>query len=95
MVTLERKIINGFDEVQGRVVDGYGIYKDINNRYYCIILDGINKGVAICDCSKLKLLKEFINKLNNIISVEGMINNNFNYDISHKIANLRNEYWIL
>jgi hypothetical protein len=95
MVTLKRKTINGFEKVQGRIIDGYGVYKDINKRYYCIILEGTNKGITLCDCSKLKLIKEFISKLNNIISAEDINSNNFQSDTKHKIAKLRNEYWIL
>lgn len=89
------KLKDGFKEVEGVIYKDYGVYKGENNRYYCIILNGINKGFALCDCSTIKLTKKFIDDICNIARVEEVESEYFNSNIHRNIAKVRNGYWTL
>lgn len=91
---IERLTKNGFELIEGKIYKDLGIYKE-NNMYYCILLNGTNKGIALCSCSKLKLIKEFINKTLKLGSVNEIENMLINSNLSRQLARLRNEYWIL
>ena len=93
-MNLERLTKNGFESIEGEIYRGLGIYKE-NNTYYCILLNGINKGLALCSCSKLKLMKEFINKALELGSVDEIEKMFISSNLSRQLARLRNEYWIL
>lgn len=90
-MNLERLTKNGLETIEGKIYRGFGVYKE-NNTYYCILLNGVNKGAALCSCSKLKLIKEFIDKALNISNVEDIENS---FKMSRELTKLRNEYWIL
>lgn len=93
-MNLERLTKNGLESIEGEIYRGLGIYKE-NNTYYCILLNGINKGLALCSCSKLKLMKEFINKALELGSVDEIEKMFISSNLSRQLARLRNEYWIL
>lgn len=84
MTMLQRMTINGMEEVKGQIYKDLGIYK-MNDTYYCILLNGGNKGNALCSCSKLKLIKEFINELLNISTVQNIENNNCDSSVFSEI----------
>lgn len=90
-MNLERLTKNGLETIEGKIYRGFGVYKE-NNQYYCVLLNGDNKGLALCSCSKLKLIKEFIDKALNISNIEDIENS---FKMSYKLTKLRNEYWIL
>lgn len=93
---IKRLTVNGLEEVEGRIYKGLGIYKSNDfNMYYCVLLNGMNKGIALCSCTKLKLIKEYIDKALNVITVEEIENNLVNDKISKDLVRLRNEYWVL
>lgn len=92
---LLRRSRTGLEKVEGVIYKGYGIYKEnTNNQYYCILIKGSNKGYAVCNCSKLELLREFIDKSYDILKPEEIENNISNPKMT-KLNKLRNEYWIL
>lgn len=92
---IERLTKQGLEEIEGMLYKGFGIYKGENDMYYCILLNGSNKGIALCSCSKLKLIKEFTNKILNIATVEEIETTCINSNLSKELVKLRNEYWIL
>ena len=96
MVNIIRKTTNGYENISGRIYKGVGIYKHENNgRYYAILMNGQCKCEALCDCSKLKLIKEFIDNVLNLVSIKDMESTPFDCKLRSDIAKIRNEYWLL
>lgn len=93
-MNLERLTKNGLETIEGKIYRGFGVYKE-NNQYYCVLLNGDNKGLALCSCSKLKLIKEFVNKILDIATAEEIETTCINSNLSKELVKLRNEYWIL
>lgn len=84
----------GIKEVDGRIYKGIGINKS-GETYYCQTQNGVMKGFALCSCSTLSLIKQFIDEIFNMTTLEELENNSFNPDLMRDIAILRNKYWLL
>ncbi|MDK0668786.1 hypothetical protein P5F12_13435 [Clostridium perfringens] len=84
----------GIKEVDGRIYKGIGINKN-GETYYCQVQKGTMKGFALGSCSKLKLIKKFIDEILDIVTLEELESDNFNPDLMRDIAILRNKYWLL
>ncbi|XZH34367.1 hypothetical protein ACSW8L_15765 (plasmid) [Clostridium perfringens] len=86
--------VHGIKEVNGVVYKGIGINRN-GRSYYCQTQKGVVKGFALCSCSTLSLIKQFIDEVLNITTLEELENNSFNPDLMRDIAILRNRYWLL
>ena len=86
--------VHGIKEVDGRIYKGIGINKN-GKTYYCQTQKGAMKGFALGSCSKLKLIKQFIDEIFDITTLEDLESDTLNSEISRDVAILRNKYWLL